>query len=522
LFPSTGKAACIELYEIKNTGSSPVELDIPGTHIRRATDPAKGVYGAYVLTYEVYNGGKLRLAPGEKHVFSVVMSGRKAGVPPYHFSAEYEWEKREKKVESLKSSLVLQTPDDTLNRMFAFSKVRFAESIFDTREGLMHAPGGGDYYAAIWANDQAEYANPYFPFLGNAEGNESARNSFRLFARYMNGAYKPIPSSIIAEGTDIWNGAGDRGDQAMIAYGASLFALYSADTAEAQRLWPLISWCNEYLERKKTADGVIASDSDELEGRFEAGKINLSTNVLAYGALVYASRLARALGNQKDAVTLQRNASQLAKAIETYFGAKVEGYNTYRYYDGNDKLRAWIALPLAMGLFERKEETMRALLSDKLWTKNGILTESGSKTFWDRATLYAFRGMFRAGATDTTLYYFKYYSGQRLLGEHVPYAIEAWPEGDQRHLAAESGLYGRVVTEGLFGIDPLGFNRFSVFPRLPQGWNEMALRNIRAFGRNFDLRVQRNGKTFLIEVSEGNKVLQRIPWDGKKPADITI
>jgi len=31
----------------------------------------------------------------------------------------------------------------------------------------MHGPGGGRYYAAIWANDQAEYANPFFPFLGN-------------------------------------------------------------------------------------------------------------------------------------------------------------------------------------------------------------------------------------------------------------------------------------------------------------------------------------------------------------------
>ena len=28
----------------------------------------------------------------------------------------------------------------------------------------------GSYYAAIWANDQAEYANPFFPFLGDADG----------------------------------------------------------------------------------------------------------------------------------------------------------------------------------------------------------------------------------------------------------------------------------------------------------------------------------------------------------------
>jgi hypothetical protein len=27
----------------------------------------------------------------------------------------------------------------------------------------MHGPGGLRYYAAIWANDQAEYINPWFP-----------------------------------------------------------------------------------------------------------------------------------------------------------------------------------------------------------------------------------------------------------------------------------------------------------------------------------------------------------------------
>ena len=53
-----------------------------------------------------------------------------------------------------------------------------------------------------------------------------------------------------------------------------------------------------------------------------------------------------------------------------------------------------------------------------------------------------------------------YYSQQRLLGEHVPYPIEAWPEGNQRHLSAESALYCRIVTEGIFGIRPTGFNSF--------------------------------------------------------------
>ncbi len=136
----------------------------------------------------------------------------------------------------------------------------------------MHGPGGyNKYLAAIWANDQAEYINPFFPFLGNTAGNESAMNAFRHFAAYMNPEYKPIPSSIIAEGRGFWNGAGDRGDAAMIAYGAGRFALASGNGQWAAELWPLISWCLEYCYRNTTAQGVIASDTDELEGRFPAG-----------------------------------------------------------------------------------------------------------------------------------------------------------------------------------------------------------------------------------------------------------
>jgi len=129
--------------------------------------------------------------------------------------------------------------------------------------------------------------------LGNLAGNESAINSFRHFARFINDDYKPIPSSIIAEGVDSWNGAGDRGDMAMIAYGASRFALAYGDKETAQELWPLISWCLEYNRRSINSEGVVTSDSDELEGRFPAGEANLNTSSLYYDALISATNLGK-------------------------------------------------------------------------------------------------------------------------------------------------------------------------------------------------------------------------------------
>ena len=58
-------------------------------------------------------------------------------------------------------NLVLDTPDPVINTMFALQNP-WSGKYYDTKGGLMHGPGGESYYAAIWANDQAEYINPSF------------------------------------------------------------------------------------------------------------------------------------------------------------------------------------------------------------------------------------------------------------------------------------------------------------------------------------------------------------------------
>ena len=124
--------------------------------------------------------------------------------------------------------------------------------------------------------------------------------------------------------------------------------------------------------------------------------------------------------------------------------------------------------------------------------------------------------MLAAGETQRAIPFLSYYSKRRLLGEHVPYPVEAWPEGNQRHLAAESALYCRVYTEGLFGIRPSGLRAFTLTPRLPAGWPEMRLKSVRAFGRSFDISVRRVGEKQAVEVSSGGRtVFSRRLSDGE-------
>jgi len=511
LFPAVDKPVLIEQVKLVNTGSKPLQIDLTNKYSKFYSDPEKSVYGQYVVQALLRDSLVPKLEPLQSYQFNIVYEGKKITEPAYPYSPSYELGKREDFVKSLAGDLILETPNDTINTAFAFAKIRATESIYDTKGGLMHGPGGLSYYAAIWANDQAEYANPFFPFLGNRNGNESAINSFRHFARFMNSDYKPIPSSIVAEGDSYWNGAKDRGDMAMIAYGASRYALALGKKDIATELWTLIHWCFEYLEQKNTDEGVYRSDSDELEGRAPAGKINLSTNSIAYGAYRSAADLARELGKDDLSQLYLQRAGELRSAIVKYFGTDVQGYSTYRYYDGNNILRAWICLPMTMGITERSAGTIDALLSKYLWTNNGILTQSGDKVFWDRATLYAFKGFFMTGATERALPYFKYYSSMRLLGDHVPYPVEAWPEGGQRHLSAESALYCRVITEGLFHIVPTGLRKFSINPSLPKEWKYMRLRRIRAFDRVFDLEVVRRGKQeFLVVKQQDGTTIQKM------------
>jgi hypothetical protein len=506
LFPSTTRECVVERLTFTNTGAAAQRVEVERTEKVVHTNARNGFYGEYVLAARVDDAGERMIAPGGNTTFSLIFSGRKASEEDAVVDSGAEETARRTLVDGYLSKLILETPEPVLNRAFAFAKIRTAESVYETKGGLMHGPGGGSYYAAIWANDQAEYANPFFPFLGDATANASAVNAWRLFAKYMNAEYKPIPSSIIAEGTSYWNGAGDRGDMAMIAYGAARFALTYGDRQTANELWPLIEWCLEYCERKKNGAGVIASDSDELEGRFPAGKANLNTSALYYDALQSAGFLAKELG-KGDAEKYGRRAKEMRGAIEKYFGAEVEGFATYRYYDGNTVLRAWISTPLTVGIFDRAHGTVEALFSPRLWTADGLATQAGEKTFWDRATLYGLRGALAAGETQRAMTFLRAYSTRRLLGEHVPYAVEAWPEGNQRHLAAESALYCRVYTEGLFGMRPTGLRSFDMTPRLPEGWDTMALRKVQAFGHSFDVEVSRTGDKVRVDVKEEGRVV---------------
>ena len=221
----------------------------------------------------------------------------------------------------------------------------------------------------------------------------------------------------------------------------------------------------------------------------------------------------RSASRRRSSTTIARGPRRCGAAIARHFGATIDGFETYRYYDGNTTLRAWIATPLTVGIYDRARGTTDALFSPRLWTKDGLATEAGKPDFWDRSTLYALRGVFAAGDTERALQRLSAYTHRRLLGEHVPYAVEAYPEGGQAHLSAESALYCRIFVEGMFGIRPAGLNSFTLTPRLPAGWDRMSLRAVHAFGRVFDVEVtpQRADMRVRVAPIAGRAIERTVP-----------
>ena len=281
LLPSMRERAFIEKWEIQNVSSEQQLIRIGNILYENCEMGYKGAY-----RQKVYSDARpeVTLNPGDHYNFAITYMARIDDEQLLSGGFEKIESERDSFLAVMKNNLILKTPDPVLNTLFYFSKIRAAENLFITKMGLVHSPGGSNYYAGIWANDQAEYSGPFFPFLGYADGNLAAYNCYKTFLNNIPKDFKPITSSFEIEGELTCCGK-DRGDAAMIAFGTAQFALLRGDKNIALELWPLIEWCLEYCHQKKNDRGVIQSATDEMEGRISTGDANLATSSLYYGGI---------------------------------------------------------------------------------------------------------------------------------------------------------------------------------------------------------------------------------------------
>ena len=499
IYPSVTQALVMEEWQMRNTTGNEVAVTVgPGRKVKPVGENLAIVWSCpEVKTATVKAGDAL--------VFSTWVQARRAAEPDLVVDVAAEHSARRALAEAAWSGPGrLETPEPALDAAFALQKLHVLETPIETIQGVITHNGSLTYSPGVWANDPVEYSSPVFPFFGDAALNRASMNMYRIWQDYcQEKGIIPFPGSF--EGPGLRLTQRERGDDAMVLYGLSKFLLFQGDRAAAAELWRLIEFSAASVLRHTTAEGIIASETDEMEGRYPTGTANLSTSSLAYGGYRQAARLARALG-KPAAAEFDRRAEALRKGIEAYFGAEVEGFKTYRYYKENTTLRGWILLPLAMGISERQEATVAALLSDKLWPHRlagaDILAESTRPTEWGRETYYALRALFKAGRTEEALDVTRRVVQAQIFGSKGPY-----PDEDAIDMLCPGSLYPRVFIEGLFGIVPTGLDSFECTPWLPKAWPRMALRDLRAFGRAWDLLVERAGDQQQVTVRSGGKTV---------------
>ena len=523
IYPSMDDRILVEEWKLYNLSDEEKAISLSNVNSSSSEFGYKGKY-SFVVKSEAQE--HISLGAKEQYSFPTYYAALLNEESSSDFDHHQAKQSRVAFLDHCRDNLILNTPDQVLNMLFYFSKIRASESIFHSSMGLVHSPGGGNYYVGIWANDQVEYSGPFFPYLNYESGDQAAYNTYQKFLENIPEDGSHIPYAFEVDG-NFPMGHLDRGDAAMIAYGTSLYLLNTGDTTIATQLWPLVEWSLDYCHNNRNTAGAVESASDEMEGRIETGDANLSTSSLYYGGLKYSKQIAAALGMTTKAKLYEERLSEMETVIETYFGATMEGQETYRYFDGNQYLRHWICLPLTMGIDRRKEGTLRALFG-KLWTENGILVEYDPSAdqekaiFWDRATLYALRGALTVGEDALAIPKLKAYSKKRLLGDHVPYAIEAYPENNMKHLSAESALYCRVFIEGLFGIEPVSFSAVTMAPSLPDSWNRVELKHIRLLGKVVDISLHRIGETLRLKLESDSEVLHDEVLVNQRPITINI
>lgn len=492
-YPSVGQPVFYERVRLDNKSGHPVNITFEKYKKLDGRIACEG----FVYAERTADSEPCSLAVGEKKELCFCYTARFADQPVP--AEENSLEKRRQRVSLLFSQCDLETGNSIFDTMYTFAKLRAGESIYRTKKGLVHSPGGTNYYAAVWCNDQCEYATPWFAFTGDEKEKQAAKNAMHWYRPFMNDEYIPIPSSIISEGTDYWNDRRDRGDAAMYLYGNSRYFLTAGETPTQEEMW-MLDWCAEYTLRQINEHNVVVSDTDELEFRLSSG-INLATSCIAYGAFGLYACLLRREGKKERAVIFEEKRTQIRGGIESWFGAEIEGYHTYAYHKGCNEIRAWNCLPAFMGISERAEETADSI-RDRLWMENGCRSGEHEEILWDRSALYGIASLFRQGRREEAWQHLMGLSTSRLLGERVPYAVEAYPEFNMRHLSAESALYCRIVTDGLLNIS-FTENGFIVDPRLPSALRSLHLEKIVLCG-------------ILWSVEVGTDRIRVVSADGKK------
>ena len=147
LLPSMSERMFVEIWTLDNVTKEHIEIAIGKTEYIQEQSGQNGNFSRKVYTDA---DDKITIDPEKSYEFAIYFTAQLNDEKVITVSFADAVNERKSFLDRINNNLVLETPNPVINRLFAFSKIRAAESIYDTKMGLVHSPGGGRYYTGVW------------------------------------------------------------------------------------------------------------------------------------------------------------------------------------------------------------------------------------------------------------------------------------------------------------------------------------------------------------------------------------
>jgi len=139
-YPSMESRAFVEKWTLHNSSDTILIIDTEPLHQSSGSQGGKGHFKT-MINADIKK--RIELEVGEAYSFHIVMSAHLGSEDMSDLRYDRAHQQREHFINEMSNSLILNTPDQELNTLFRFSKIRASESIYDSKLGLIHSPGGG-------------------------------------------------------------------------------------------------------------------------------------------------------------------------------------------------------------------------------------------------------------------------------------------------------------------------------------------------------------------------------------------
>lgn len=409
--------------------------------------------------------------------------------------------------------LVIQTPDDQINRYFektkqwAFKDTRILPfgKPYDLKDSNLNERipvlTASPVYHGVFANDNIQsiwewgaLGSEFYPIL---------ENSLDVMSGY------GIPESVewMAGDGSIFLSALKIGQHAEWVTGACSLILWSGCKEYQIKYWPKVK---DILSRYQTdfdrdhdyLDDYSSSPFPEHPNPETYNHEMLYASAFWYKAFQSASTAAEMIGDAADAHDYADTALSIRKAINAKFGSSW-GYAGWldSQHNQHEHINHNSVLPLEYGISTDyyTEKVLKSIFSQESMTEWGPLHMDskhgieGSQLVWAFQRWNLVHALFETDRADQALNLMRKWINQESGNDILYGAPEAYkPEGKITSLGY-SWTAGRAVRACLFGL--YGFellpDGFAIHPRMPSGWTHMSLHKLEIRGTLFDIDIKK-------------------------------